>query len=117
MEGSHSRDSREHVIVSCNHAHLPGHLFCGICGEALDPPRCSCGFVVVPGDSFCGHCGAGASKPAAANDHVPATERRFDLEHMAQLAAQEKLFLETTDKARVTQDDIRKLLAIRRKKF
>jgi hypothetical protein len=33
------------------------------------------------------------------------------------MAAQEKQFLESTNKARVTQDDIRKLLALRRKKF
>lgn len=44
-------------------------------------------------------------------------DHRFDLERLAQQAAQEKQFLESTDKARVTQDDIRKLLTMRRKKF
>lgn len=43
-------------------------------------------------------------------------DRRYNLEHLATQAAQDNLFLET-DKARVTQDDIRKLLSKRRKKF
>lgn len=44
-------------------------------------------------------------------------DHRFDLERLAAQAAEENQFLETTHKARVTQDDIRKLLAKRRKKF
>ncbi len=44
-------------------------------------------------------------------------DQRFDLDHLVQQATQEKQFLESSDKARVTQDDIRKLLTTRRKKF
>lgn len=104
--------------MSCNHANPPEYLFCGTCGEALNRVRCRCGSAVAAGDSFCGRCGAsvaeietGDGSPAVADD------LRLDLEKLAKLAAQEKQFLETTDKARVTQDDIRKLLVMRRKKF
>ncbi|MDD4959131.1 MAG: hypothetical protein PHS51_07255, partial [Gallionella sp.] len=69
-------------------------------------------------DVFCGRCGnslmtdtAQGLKGAADND------QRFDLEYLVQQASQESKFFESTHKARVTQDDIRKLLATRRKKF
>ncbi len=55
---------------------------------------------------------------AAGNDRgVVDADHRFDLERLVQQAAEEKQFLESTHKARVTQDDIRKLLTRRRKKF
>lgn len=44
-------------------------------------------------------------------------DHRFDLEKLSEMAEQENQYLETTHKARVTQDDIRKLLAKRRKKI
>lgn len=104
--------------MSCSHANPPGYLFCASCGETLDPVRCRCGFVVAPGDAFCGRCGAKSAAPVAQTGQpTTATDRRLDLEHLTQRAAQEKQFLESTDKARVTQDDIRKLLTARRKKF
>ena len=104
--------------MSCSHANPPGNLFCASCGETLDPVRCRCGSVVALGDAFCGHCGAKSVEPVARNVQPrTATDHRLDLEHLAQRAAQEKQFLELTDKARVTQDDIRKLLVVRRKKF
>lgn len=80
--------------------------------------RCRCGFVTAAGEAFCGRCGAnllalatGSAQGAMAVDH------RYDLLRLAQQAAQEKQFLESTDKIRVTQDDIRKLLNTRRRKF
>ncbi|MDH4284083.1 MAG: zinc ribbon domain-containing protein [Gallionellaceae bacterium] len=104
--------------MSCNHINPPGYHFCGKCGEALEVDRCRCGFAAAAGDIFCGRCGAslvanmgGISK--AATD----TGQRLDLELMAQQAAQEKQFIETTHKARVTQDDIRKLLVTRKRRF
>jgi hypothetical protein len=105
--------------VSCPHANPPGRAFCGTCGEALPHVRCRCGVVAGAGDAYCGRCGAEllmageAGQPRAVMD----ARRRFDLDQLAELAAQENKFLETTHKARVTQDDIRKLLAKRRKKF
>jgi hypothetical protein len=104
--------------MSCSHLNPAGYVFCGTCGDALKKVRCSCGWVVGIGDFFCGNCGKILletppvdGKTAVDNNH------RFDLESLARQAAQEKQFLETTHKARVTQDDIRKLLTLRRKKF
>lgn len=104
--------------MNCNHVNPAGYRFCGSCGEALNPVLCPCGFVAAPGDAYCGRCGtsltAGVSpvtKGSVDADH------RFDLEFLVQQAAHEKKYLESTHKARVTQDDIRKLLATRRKKF
>lgn len=104
--------------MNCGHPNPAGYLFCGRCGEALDPVRCRCGFVVAAGDLFCGRCGRDLAA-AESEDHpvVVAADDRLDLELLMELSAQEKLFLETTHKARVTQDDIRKLLLVRRKKF
>lgn len=104
--------------MTCNHANPPGYVFCGTCGAALDPVHCRCDFVAAPGDLFCGRCGASLAEAAPGQERgVAAAERRFDLEHLAQQAAQEKQFLESTNKVRVTQDDIRKLLTTRRRKF
>lgn len=104
--------------MSCNHVNPPGYAFCGTCGRALDNPRCRCGFVGSAGDVFCGRCGTDISK-APASDALPIVDgdQRFDLESMVRQAANEKQFLESTHKAHVTQDDIRKLLTKRRKKF
>lgn len=67
---------------------------------------------------FCGRCGINLLEGAAGDGRAAVnTDRRFDIEHLAQKAAQEKQFLESTDKARVTQDDIRKLLTMRKRKF
>ena len=81
--------------------------------------RCRCGFVAAASDVYCGRCGAllAAADVATPPRVVMDGERRFDLELMAEQAAQENQYLETTHKPRVTQDDIRKLLAKRRKKF
>lgn len=115
LPGGHPRES---AIVSCAHANPTGYLFCASCGATLDPVRCRCGFVVALGDAFCGRCGTAAVAIVAGNGEPrTATDHRLDLEQLAQRAAQEKQFLESSDKARVTQDDIRKLLAVRRKKF
>lgn len=104
--------------MSCNHANPAGHRFCGHCGEALNPVRCRCGFVAAAGEAFCGRCGTSLLALAAGGAQgAMAVEHRYDLLHLAQQAAQEKRFLESTDKIRVTQDDIRKLLSTRRKKF
>jgi len=104
--------------MNCNHINPAGYLFCGTCGVALEHVRCRCGFVAGRGDIFCGRCGANLAE-IAAGDGLAAvdTDHRFDLERMALQAAEERQFLESTDRARVTQDDIRKLLAFRRKKF
>lgn len=104
--------------MSCNHANPAGYLFCGSCGEALNPILCRCGFVTASGDAYCGRCGTSltAEVSSAIKGGVDA-DHRFDLEFLVQQAAQENKFLESTHKARVTQDDIRKLLATRRKKF
>ena len=105
--------------MSCNHANPAGYAFCATCGSALDRPRCLCGFAASPGDAFCGRCGAPLSASGAAGEARPMTDadHRFDLLHLAELAEQEKKYMETTHKVRVTQDDIRKLLASRRKRF
>lgn len=108
--------------MNCNHTNPAGYAFCGTCGGALEYVRCRCGFVAGSGDIFCGRCGAnlaGVAAMDAAREGGGAADayHRFDLERLALQAAQEKQFLESTDKARVTQDDIRKLLTMRRKKF
>lgn len=104
--------------MSCNHFNPAGYLFCGSCGETLDPVRCRCGFAAAAGDAFCGRCGASLAVGAAQGRQGSAdADQRFDLEYLAQQAAQENKFLETTHKVRVTQDDIRKLLSTRRKRF
>ena len=104
--------------MSCNHLNPPGYLFCGSCGEELEPVRCRCGFVAAAGDLFCGRCGIGLTVEAAKGLGGAAdADRRFDLEYVVEQAAQENKFLASTHKVRVTQDDIRKLLAKRRKKF
>ncbi|MDP1611480.1 MAG: zinc ribbon domain-containing protein [Sulfuritalea sp.] len=104
--------------MTCTHSNPPGYAYCGTCGEPVPHSRCRCGFVAGVRDAYCGRCGAAlVATDAAAPRAVMDAERRFDLERLAQLAAQENKFLETTNKARVTQDDIRKLLAKRRKKF
>jgi hypothetical protein len=102
--------------MKCEHINPAGYVYCGVCGAALEPVRCRCGFVAGAGAVFCGRCGINLAEVATGTDKA-ATDHRFDLERMAELAAQEKQFLESTDKARVTQDDIRKLLTTRRKKF
>lgn len=101
--------------MSCNHINPSGYLFCGSCGEALNPALCRCGFVAAAGDIFCGRCGI--SLAAAGGKAVIDADHRYDLEHLAQQAEQENTFTETTLKPRVTQNDIRKLLNKRRKKF
>lgn len=104
--------------MTCNHANPAGYAFCGTCGELLERARCRCGFVAAPDDVFCGRCGTSLAEIAEAGvAAVAAAEHRFDLEQLAQQAAQEKQFLESTHKVRVTQDDIRKLLTRRRKRF
>lgn len=104
--------------MSCNHSNPPGYLFCGQCGEALSPNICQCGFAAADGDIFCGRCGVSlAASAIQPNKAGIDADQRLDLAQLAQQAAQEKQFLETTHKARVTQDDIRKLLTTRRKRF
>jgi len=104
--------------MSCNHINPAGYVFCGTCGDTLEPVRCRCGFVAATADVFCGRCGINLAEVAAGDGRAAAdADHRFDLERLAQQAAEEKQFLESTDKARVTQDDIRKLLTTRRKKF
>jgi hypothetical protein len=103
--------------VSCSHSNPAGYQFCGSCGEALNPVHCRCGFSAAANDIFCGRCGASLLELANGNAQDAVADHRFNLEHLAQQAAQEKQFLESTDKVRVTQDDIRKLLASRRKNF
>ena len=66
----------------------------------------------------CGHCGAhldAAHEPTAQGKGIEAPSR-FDLETMVALALSEKAYDETI-KIRVTQEDIRKLMAQRRKKL
>lgn len=104
--------------MSCNHANPPGYLFCGSCGEALEPTRCRCGFVTAAGDEFCGRCGASLTVEAAKGVGGAAdADRRFDLENLVEQAAQEHNAPTSAQKARVTQDEIRKLLTTRRKKL
>lgn len=105
--------------MSCAHANQRGQAFCATCGEVLPHARCRCGFVAGVNDVYCGRCGAALvmAEDATPQRAVMDADHRFDLERMAEQAAQENKFLETTHKARVTQDDIRKLLAKRRKKF
>lgn len=104
--------------MTCQHANPSGYRFCGTCGEEIDTILCRCGFVASLVDTYCGRCGISLAEGAAdARKQTVDVEQRFDLEQMAKIAAEENKFLETTHKVRVTQDDIRKLLAIRRKRF
>ncbi|HEX5363469.1 MAG TPA: zinc ribbon domain-containing protein [Gallionella sp.] len=104
--------------MKCNHTNPAGYVFCGTCGAALEYARCRCGFVTGVGELFCGQCGINLIEQAAGSGRAGVfVDQRFDLDHLAQQAAQEKQFLGSTDKARVTQDDIRKLLTTRRKRF
>lgn len=105
--------------MSCSHTNPPGYAFCGTCGDVLPHARCRCGFVAGVDDAYCGRCGAALVMAADATPQraVMDADQRFDLERLAARAAEENKYLETTHKARVTQDDIRKLLAKRRKKF
>jgi hypothetical protein len=66
----------------------------------------------------CAHCGApldAAHEPTGPGREI-GEPSRFDLEAMVALALAEKAYDETV-KTRVTQDDIRKLMAKRRKKL
>lgn len=104
--------------MSCNHANPESYLFCSRCGEALNPLRCRCGFVAAAGEAFCGRCGTSlAADTSQGVKRIADADQRYDLEALAEQAAQENKFLETTHKVRVTQDDIRKLLSARRKRF
>lgn len=105
--------------MSCSHSNPPGFAFCGTCGEILEHVRCRCGFAAGTNDAFCGRCGAGLvkSETLARQNAIIDADHRFDLELLAEQAAQENKVLESTHKARVSQDDIRKLLAKRRKKL
>ncbi|MDO8412953.1 MAG: zinc ribbon domain-containing protein [Gallionellaceae bacterium] len=104
--------------MNCNHINPAGYVYCGTCGAVLAHVRCRCGFVAGIGDIFCGRCGINLLEGAAGDGRaVVDADHRFDLERLVQQAAQEKQFLESTDKARVTQDDIRKLLTMRKRKF
>lgn len=104
--------------MSCTHTNPAGYLFCGSCGEALNPLLCRCGFVTASGDAYCGRCCTNLTAKASQVDKGSVdADHRFDLEYLVQQAAKEKKFLESSHKARVTQDDIRKLLVTRRKKF
>lgn len=105
--------------MSCAHSNPPGYAACGTCGEVLPHARCRCGFIATVTDVYCGRCGAELvlTADATAQRAVMDADSRFDLERMAEQAAQENKFLETTHKARVNQDDIRKLVTKRRKKF
>lgn len=107
--------------MSCNHPNPSGYIYCRSCGVPVAHVRCRCGFVCEVNDVFCGRCGVNLAEAAggqAPDGHaIIDADHRFDLERMVELASQENEFLETTHKARVTQDDIRKLLTRRRKKF
>lgn len=104
--------------MNCDHSNPAGYVFCGTCGAALVHVRCRCGFVAATGELFCGRCGTNLLEQATAAERGAAyVDQRFDLDQLVHQAAQEKQFLESSDKARVTQDDIRKLLTTRRKKF
>jgi hypothetical protein len=102
--------------MTCNHVNPAGYLFCGSCGEKLHTLHCRCGFVAATGDVFCGRCGISLTEEHALRGATD-TDQRFDLAYLVQQANQENKYIESTHKARVTQDDIRKLLATRRKKF
>jgi hypothetical protein len=69
------------------------------------------------GPESCPHCGLALDGEAHAHKGPgePGQPLRYDLEKLAALAAQEKVYDETV-KIRVTQEDIRKLVAKRRKK-
>jgi len=102
--------------MSCNHVNPAGYQFCGRCAEPIDAPRCRCGFVGVAGDLFCGRCGVSLAAPQRTGTPVADAEQRFDLAYLAQQAAQESQLLDTAAKTSVTQEDIQRLIAERRKK-
>lgn len=120
MEELHGRVRCEYAVVSCNHSNPAGYVCCGKCGEPLEVMRCRCGFVAASGDAYCGRCGVNLTVEVARSGTVQAdAKHRYDLEFLVQQAAleqQELPFHESNQKVRVKQDDIRKLLALRRKK-
>lgn len=105
--------------MTCKHSNPAGYVFCASCGEPLAHVRCRCGFVCAVNDLYCGQCGnrLAEARPLSDKSAVAGVDadNRFDLERMVVLAAEENKYLETY-KAYVTQEDIRKLLAKRRKK-
>ena len=105
--------------MSCLHENPAGYAFCVTCGEPLSVARCRCGFMCSTGDAYCGRCGNKLDNhPVAGNSPVQAgtdKDGRFDLARMLSQAHEEDKILETY-RARVTQDDIRKLLAKRRRR-
>ncbi|MDD4928353.1 MAG: zinc ribbon domain-containing protein [Gallionella sp.] len=105
----------------CGHANPAGYAYCGKCGQALDVVRCRCGFVAALNDVFCGRCSISLTLEIAGEASLSAAvEHRHDLDVLVQQAAlekQEKQISGTDHKVRVKQDDIRKLLALRRRKF
>lgn len=115
--------------MSCTHTNPPGQAFCSTCGESLPHVRCRCGSIASITADFCGRCGAALLAAAtlssdtqnnaqnSTQNSIMASDHRFDLVRLAEQAVQENLFLEATHKPRVTQDDIRKLLAKRRGAF
>lgn len=105
--------------MACQHDNPPGYRFCAICGAPIPHTLCRCGFAGGASDLYCGQCGdklAETTRPAE-NAHTPAVDadNRFNLEQMVALAAKENQYLETL-KTHVTQEDIRKLLAKRKRK-
>lgn len=101
--------------MSCDHPNPPGYHFCGHCGDELATPRCRCGFVAMSSDLFCGRCGCALASGRNA-DAAVSVDHRFDLEALAALAAQEGQLPNSSQKERVTQDDIRRLMASRKRK-
>ena len=101
--------------MSCAHDNPPGYHYCAQCGQALDFVVCRCGFVARPEDHFCGGCGLYLRPGLGAPAETPARGERFAL---AELMAEAQRENEIVDKAsvRVTQEDIRKLIELRRKK-
>lgn len=99
--------------MSCNHTSTSiGRAFCNECGMPVDHRRCVCGNICAALDRFCSVCGF----PLKEIDAVVQSGKgkRFDLEKITKVANFEAALSEA-HKARVSQDDIKKLLARRRK--
>jgi hypothetical protein len=75
--------------------------------------QCTCGFICAVDEKFCGRCGSplGINEISSQNP----MEKRLNLEQIMAAAVQDEN-LSDAQKVRVNQEDIRKLLASRKRK-
>ena len=107
--------------MACEHPSIPGYAFCGECGEPTDRRRCLCGFAPARRDRFCGQCGrnleAAVDQVGGDGSGASATHSRSlpDLARLAAQAAADRGIAAPERKSKLSQSEIREMLAQRRK--